>query len=165
MQNNLKEEMLILKSQFSKYYNTKYAPVPIEEFLVYDHSIFPVSTSSAFFKTASQISATQPLSGGSASRAIRPSDYAELKNPVTNAVVSLAVETAKAGYGALVFCSGRQGCQSTASLVAETMQSTNIVDPEVLDRRKDVVSELRSLAVGLDETLGKTVLRGVAFHR
>ena len=95
---------------------------------------------------------------------IQPSDHNELKNPVSNAVVSLAIETAKVGYGALIFCSGRQGCQSTAALVSEAMLGGLDVEDKVLDRRKNVISELRSLPVGLDETLGKTMIRGVAFH-
>lgn len=148
----------------AKYYNTKYVPVPVEEYLVYDHSIYPVSTSSAFFKTTSQLNSTQPLSAVSSIRVIHTSEHNELRNPVTNAVVSLAIETAKAGYGALIFCSGRQGCQSTASLVSEAMPALSDVDEKLLDRREDVISELRSLPVGLDDTLDKTVMRGVAFH-
>ena len=148
----------------AKYYNTKYVPVPVEEYLVYDHSIYPVSTSSAFYKTTSQLNSTQPLSAVSPIRVIQTSEHNELKNPVTNAVVSLAIETANAGYGALIFCSGRQGCQSTALLVSEAMPVLSDVDEKMLDRRKDVVSELRSLSVGLDDTLDKTVMKGVAFH-
>ena len=139
-------------------------PVPIEEYLVYDRFIYPVSTSSAFLKTASQLNSTQPLSRISPTRVIQPSDHNELKHPVSNAVVSLAIETAKVGYGALIFCSSRQGCQSTAALVSEAMLGGLDVEDKVLDRRKDVISELRSLPVGLDETLGKTMIRGVAFH-
>ena len=82
-----------------------------------------------------------------------------------NAVVSLAVETAAAGYGALIFCGGRQGCQSMAALISEAMPCGSAVDDGMLDKRKDVIGELRSLPVGLDETLAKTIIRGVAFHR
>ncbi len=148
----------------ARYYNTKYVPVPIEEYLVYDCSIYPVSTSSAFFKTTSQLSSTQPLSIVSPARIIQTSEHNALRNPLTNAVVSLAIETAEAGHGALIFCSGRQGCQSTASLISEAMLVPSDVDEKMLDRRKDVISQLRSLPVGLDETLDKTVMRGVAFH-
>ena len=148
----------------AKYFNTKYVPVPVEEYLVYDRSIYPVSTSSAFFKTTSQLNSIQPLSDVSPTRVIQPSEHNELRNPLTNAVVSLAIETAKASYGALIFCSGRQGCQSTALLVSEAMPCLSDVDVKLLDRRKDVISELRSLPVGLDDTLDKTVVKGVAFH-
>jgi replicative superfamily II helicase len=84
---------------------------------------------------------------------------------MTNAVVALAIETVKAGYGALIFCSGRQGCQSMASLVGQAMPTLPGTEDEVLDKREDVIGDLRSLAVGLDETLGITVMQGVAFHR
>ena len=139
-------------------------PVPIEEYLVYDCSIYPVSTSSAFLKTASQLKSAQPLSSVCPTRVIQTSEHNELKNPVSNAVVALAIETANAGYGALIFCSGRQGCQSIAILVSEAMPGGLAVDNNVLDRRKDAINELRSLPAGLDETLGKTIIRGVAFH-
>ena len=138
--------------------------MPIEEYLVYDGSVYPVSTSSAFLKTTSQLHSPQALSSISPSRIIQPSNYNELKLPVSNAVVSLAIETAKAGYGALIFCSGRQGCQSTALLVSEAMPGGLDVAHKIIDSRNDVISELRSLPVGLDETLGKTIIRGVAFH-
>lgn len=52
----------------------------------------------------------------------------------------------------------------TAALVSEAMLGGLDVDDKVLDRRKDVISELRNLPVGLDETLGKTMIRGVTFH-
>ena len=148
----------------AKYFNTKYVPVPVEEYLVYDRSIYPVSTSSAFFKTTSQLNSIQPLSNVSPTRVIQISEHSELRNPLTNAVISLAIETAKASYGALIFCSGRQGCQSTALLVSEAMPALFDVDMKLLDRRRDVISELRSLPVGLDDTLDKTVMKGVAFH-
>ncbi|KAL2041439.1 hypothetical protein N7G274_005821 [Stereocaulon virgatum] len=148
----------------AKYYSTKYVPVPIEEYLVYDCSIYPVSKSSAFLKSASQLKSVQPLSSICPTRVIQTSEHNELKNPVSNAVVALAIETANAGYGALIFCSGRQGCQSIASLVSEAMPGDLAVDNNVLDRRKDAINELRSLPAGLDEVLGKTFIRGVAFH-
>lgn len=141
-------------------------PVPIEEYLVYDNAIYPVSTSSAFFKTASQLNfiSTQPLSVVAPVKVILPSKHNSLKNPMCNAVVALAVETAKAGYGALIFCSARQTCQSTALLVSGAMPAGSDVDLELLDRRTDVMNDLRSLPAGLDEILAKTVIRGVAFH-
>ena len=149
----------------AKYYSTKYVPVPIEEYLVHDGSIYPISTTSTFFKTAGQLGSSQPLSKISPTRIISPSKDQCLKNAVYNAVVSLALETATAGYGALIFCGGRQGCQSMAALISEAMPGSSVVDHNLLDKRKDVISELRSLSVGLDEVLGKTIMRGVAFHR
>ena len=88
----------------------------------------------------------------------------ELKSSLLNAVVSLADETATAGFGALVFCSGRQSCQNMAALISEAISVESFTD-DMLDRRKDVLTELRSLPVGLDATLSKTIIRGVAFHR
>ena len=35
---------------------------------------------------------------------------------------------------------------------------------EMTDRRVDVINELRSLPVGLDEVLEKTIIRGVGYH-
>ena len=84
---------------------------------------------------------------------------------MSNAVVSLTLETVKAGYGVLIFGSGRQGCQSTAQLISEAMPNPSDNEETILDKRRDVISDLRSLAVGLDATLGFTVMRGVAFHR
>ncbi len=144
--------------------------MPIEEYLVYDDSIYRVSTSSAFFKTASQLTLTQASSpqispATAPIRVIRSSEFKELKNPLSNAVVALAIETVRDGYGVLIFCGHRQGCQSTALLVSEAMPGKECNIDEVLDRRKDVLSDLRSLAVGLDEILGKTIIKGVAFHR
>ena len=131
---------------------------------MYDHLIYPISTSSAFFKTASQLTSTQPLSGLSATRLISKSKYKELHSAILNAVVALAVETATAGYGALVFCSGRQSCQNIAVLISKAMPSETL-HRDTVDKRGDILNELRSLSVGLDETMAKTILRGVAFHR
>lgn len=146
----------------AKYYNTSYVPVPIEESLVYDRSIYLTSTSSAFCKAASQLNAAQHSLGILPVRQVQKSEHSQLKNATLDAVVALAIETATAGFGALVFCGGRHGCQATAALIADTMPPE--VDRIVIDRREDVISELRSLAVGLDDTLEKTIICGVAFH-
>ena len=82
---------------------------------------------------------------------------------MVNAVVALACETVKAGYGALVFCGSRRISEVTASIISRAIPPA--VDEEVLDRRRDVLSSLRSLAVGIDEVLEKTIPLGVAFHR
>ena len=139
--------------------------MPLKEYLVYDHSIHQVSTSSAFLKTASQLTSTQSLPASQPIRMIQASEYKKLKNPLSNAVVSLAIETVKAGYGVLIFCGGRQACQSTALLISEAMASGMDVAEKILDRRKDILSDLRSLSVGLDEVLSNTIIKGVAFHR
>ena len=84
---------------------------------------------------------------------------------MTNAVISLALETVEAGYAALVFCSGRQGCQATALMRSEAMPCREGLADDIVHRRKEVLSNLRSLSVGLDDTLEKTIIHGVAFHR
>lgn len=93
---------------------------------------------------------------------IQPSTHTELRNPTTNAVVALAVETAGQGFGALIFCGGRQACQTTALLVSQAMPDCSC---DTSEKRQDVIDDLRSLPVGLDEVLEKTIPRGVAFHR
>ncbi|MCJ1463646.1 hypothetical protein MMC07_002254 [Pseudocyphellaria aurata] len=164
MSATLSNTQLLAKWLDANYYISQYKPVPIEEYLAYDHSIYRVSTSSSFFKTASQITSTHSVTAVNPMRMIRPSKYKELKDPLSNAVVSLAIETVSAGYGVLIFCGGRQACQSTALLVHEAMPGRKEITKNILDRRKDALSDLRSLSVGLDEILGKTILKGVAFH-
>lgn len=80
-------------------------------------------------------------------------------------MVALAIETADAGYGALVFCGSRQGCQIHAAIISEAMPMLPDVDPEELGKRLDLVADLRSLPTGLDPVLEKTLPRGVGFHR
>lgn len=128
-------------------------------------TLYPASTSSAYFKTASQLSATQAKCSVYPIRAIQPSEDTELKKPMTNAVISLAIETVEAGYAALVFSSARQGCQATALMLSEAMPSPEGSKGDIVDRRKEVLSDLRSPSVGLDDTLEKTIIDGVAFHR
>lgn len=160
-----KNTQLLAKWLDAKYFISQHVPVPIEEYLAYDHSIYRVSTSSSFLKSASQIPSTQSLPTVNPIRMIRPSEYKELKDPLSNSVVSLAIETAKAGYGVLVFCGSRQACQSTALLVHEAMPGRTAFTKDILDRRNDLLCDLRALPVGLDEVLEKTIIKGVAFHR
>jgi replicative superfamily II helicase len=79
--------------------------------------------------------------------------------------VSLANETARAGYGALVFCSSRAGCERDAILISQVLPRGEEVDAGTMDRRRDLLSDLRSTSTGLDPVLEKTVPVGVAFHR
>ena len=133
----------------------------MEEFLVYDRSIYATASSSAFFKTASQLN-SQSLSHTSPVRLVQTSEHSEFKNPILDAVAALAIETAVANCGALIFCGGRQACQNTALLISEAMSVD--CDESICDRRQDTLAQLRSLSVGLDDTLERTVARGVAFH-
>lgn len=82
-----------------------------------------------------------------------------------NAMVSLAIETATAGFGALVFCGSRLSCQMNAQLISEAMPSLSTLDAELLERRLDLLAELGSLPCGLDPVFKKTIIKGVAFHR
>ena len=80
-------------------------------------------------------------------------------------MVALALETAAAGYGALIFCGSRHACQFNALLISEAMPDAGQVDPRVLDKRMDLLANLQSLPCGLDPVYQKTIIRGVAFHR
>ena len=148
----------------AKYYESKYRPIPVQEFLVCDNSAYSISTSGGLFRATSQLTSTQLTSTVPPQRTIEPSEYIELQRPVLNSVVALAVETFRAGYGALVFCSSRAGCQATASLICEAMPTRQEVDQNTLSRRIEVLTSLRSIGA-LDEVLSKTIVQGVAFHR
>ncbi|MCJ1438761.1 hypothetical protein MMC27_008151 [Xylographa pallens] len=148
----------------AKFFQSAYKPVPIEEFLVYDNNIYSVSTSSAFLKTASKLQATQKEAVPTPHRAIQLSEHIELKRPVPNAIVALTMETVKAGYAVLVFCGSRGACQTTADLISEAMPQAQVCNEDCLESRKELLSSLRSLSVGLDEVLERTIIRGVAFH-
>ena len=161
----------------AKHYISKYKPIPIEEYWTIGDSIYPASTSRDFIDLATQINDT--ASGGvlldetikkfkshvASRRWIRKSEVKDLRNPVTNVVVSLAIETARSGYGALIFCSNRKGCETLALLISRAMPRSDDVAGEIMEQRRDVLSELRSLPIGIEDTLGKTVMKGVAFHR
>ncbi|KAL9014136.1 MAG: hypothetical protein Q9173_001192, partial [Seirophora scorigena] len=162
MSATLPNTQLLAKWLDAKFYISKYKPVPIREYLVLGNSVHSITTSSAFFRAASQTSGLTPSQPTAPSMTIQPSTHNELRNPTTNAVVALAVETASQGHGALVFCGGRQACQTTALLVSQAMSDCN---HGILENRQDVIDNLRSLPVGLDELLEKTIPRGVAFHR
>lgn len=82
-----------------------------------------------------------------------------------NAVAALANETAREGYGALVFCSSRTGCEMNAALISQVLPRPEEIDPLVMDKRRDVLHNLRSTITGLDHLLEKTIPVGVAFHR
>jgi replicative superfamily II helicase len=152
----------------AKFYMPRYRPVPVEEHLVFDSAVYDASTSSRFYKTATQLNAqTQRASQikPEPSRLIPKSESKELSNPFVNAVVSLTNETVRAGYGALVFCSSCLGCEKDAVLISQVLPRHEEVDSATIDRRRDLLNDLRSLSTGLDRILENTVLTGVAFHR
>ncbi|KAL8666691.1 MAG: hypothetical protein Q9202_001229 [Teloschistes flavicans] len=162
MSATLPNTQLLAKWLDAKYYESKYKPVPIKEFLVYDNSIYPLSTPSAVFRAASQCHGPWPSQLMIPSGTIEASTYKELHSPSKNSVVALAVDAASRGYGALVFCSSRDTCQTNAHLISRAMPE---YDSKTLAARQDIIHDLSILAVGLDESLGITIPKGVAFHR
>jgi replicative superfamily II helicase len=79
--------------------------------------------------------------------------------------VALANETARSGFGALVFCSSRLGCERDAILISQVLPKVEEIEPWVMEKRINLLNDLRSSATGLDSSLEKTVPFGVAFHR
>lgn len=148
-------------------YETRYRPVPIEEFLVYDGGIYPAGSTSSLIKTATQLSDRIPSTQGRPRpvRRIESSIQKELRDPVLNAVVTLSHETAISGFGALVFAGSRDTCESDARWISRTMPEPHELSPALLDRRMGLLGELRSLNTGVDPVLEETVMYGVAFHR
>ncbi|KAK3988063.1 P-loop containing nucleoside triphosphate hydrolase protein [Cladorrhinum sp. PSN332] len=149
-------------------YETHYRPIPIEEHLVYEGNIYAAGTTASLLKTVTTLdsrtqaqptqSVLEPL------RVIRPSDHNEFKDAVLNAVVALANETARAGYGVLVFSSSRAGAESDAILISRVLPTLAEAPPAIQEKRLNLLNDLRSLATGLDINLEKTIPSGVAFH-
>lgn len=98
-------------------------------------------------------------------RRIDASAHKEFKDPVLNAVVSLAHETASMGYGVLVFAGSRGLCESDARWISRVMPQPNTLATEIFDKRISLLGDLRSLSTGIDPVLEESVLYGVAFHR
>ncbi|OAT13929.1 DNA polymerase theta subunit [Blastomyces gilchristii SLH14081] len=149
----------------ANYYISKYRPIPIREHLVYNNEIYPATSSKEFFRTATQLNKPDPSQRNSlACRIIDRSTYKELATSTANAMVSLALETALSGYGALVFCGSRQACQSNAILISQAMPDETMLDKDLSERRMDLIAGLQSLPCGIDPVFQKTVIKGVAFH-
>jgi replicative superfamily II helicase len=149
-------------------YETKYRPIPVDEHLVYEGQVYPAATTSELLNTASKLSAAEsgPRSAAATPvRQIQPSKHRELRDSVLNAVVALANETARQGYGVLVFASSRWACESDAKIIARVMPQAHEVEAETANRRINLLAELRSLSTGLDPVLEQTIPAGVAFHR
>lgn len=56
-------------------------------------------------------------------------------------------------------------CESDARLISRVMPQPHEIDPHLLDKRMDLLHDLRNLSTGIDAVLEETVLLGVAFHR
>ncbi|KAK3394700.1 P-loop containing nucleoside triphosphate hydrolase protein [Podospora didyma] len=143
-------------------YETHYRPIPIEEHLVYDGKIYPAGTTASLVKVA----ATAQRGGGRTTlsstqvqplKEISPSAHKEFRDPVVNAVVALANETVRAGYGVLVFSSSRAGCETDALLISQVLPSFSEAEPDVQERRSDLLGDLRSSSTGLDAKLEQTI--------
>lgn len=148
-------------------YKTFYRPVPVEEHLVHEGNIYEAASTRSILKTASQLRQTSSKSlelDNHPVRIIQASQHKEFHDPVLNAVVALANETVRSGYGVLIFCSSRQGCESDARLISRVMPQVDELDAYSLERRTDLLGELRSLSTGLDPVLAETIPAGVAFH-
>ena len=142
--------------------------MPVEEHLVFDNAVYPAASSSRFYKTATQLN-TQSQNPSQMkpepARLITQSPSKEFNNPLINAVVALSNETVRAGYGALVFCSSRVGCEKDAILISQVLPSAGEVDSLIAEKRRDLLNDLRGTTTGLDPILEKTIPVGVAFHR
>ncbi|KAI0432995.1 P-loop containing nucleoside triphosphate hydrolase protein [Xylaria sp. FL1042] len=148
-------------------YRTFYRPIPVEEHLVHEGKIYPASNTRRMLKTASQLQQTSSSAfelHSQSVRTIQASPHKELQDPVLNAVVALANETVRSGYGVLIFCSSRQGCESDARIISRILPQANEVDPTILEKRSDLLGDLHSLPMGLDPNLAETIPAGVAFH-
>ncbi|CAK7214794.1 hypothetical protein SBRCBS47491_002271 [Sporothrix bragantina] len=154
-------------------YQTRYRPVPIEEHIVYDGCIYSVETTvnpqisggGGSFSASQEIKDIQlPLAAPL--RRIQAGTHNLLLDPVTNAVVALANETARLGYGALIFSSSRAAAESDALLISRVLPATfEELGPVVWEARLDLLGELQALvSSGLDTHLSQTVLAGVGFH-
>ncbi|KAF3399553.1 DNA polymerase theta [Talaromyces pinophilus] len=148
----------------ASFHASTHRPVPIEEYLVYENSIYPAISSKEFFQTATKLQSGSVQDTVPPCRKIDPSPYKPMSLPTANAMVSLGIETATAGFGALVFCGSRLACQMNAQLISEAMPSPSTLDPDLLERRLDLLAELGSLPCGLDPVFQKTIIKGVAFH-
>jgi replicative superfamily II helicase len=151
-------------------YETFYRPIPIEEHLVYDGKIYPASSTTGLFKPATQLhaephlDAPPTLCSAQPVRLIDASVHKELQDAVRNAVVALAAETVGAGYGVLVFCSSRGGCEADALLISRALPGADLLDQTTLEKRLNLLADFQSLSTGLDQTLENTIPKGVVFH-
>ena len=155
---------LLAKWLDAKFYISNYRPIPIEEHIVYNGQIYSTDDARGFLSPASQgqstVSTQQPIQS---LRSVVKSLHRELENPVTNAVVALAIETMLAGYGALIFCSSRSKVQNMAQLISQTV-ATDSISPTVLAERQNVLAALQAAADGFEDTFNATILCGVGFH-
>ncbi|KAM0819610.1 putative P-loop containing nucleoside triphosphate hydrolase protein [Seiridium cardinale] len=133
-------------------YQTVYRPVPLDEHLVYESSIYAVASTSSMSKAATQLNSgsTPTKAQSSPVRTVQPSAHRELQDPVLNSVIALTNETARLGFGVLIFCSSRPGCESDARIVSRVLPNAEDIDDATAEKRADLLGDLRSLPSGLD---------------
>lgn len=147
-------------------YETRYRPIPIEEHVVCNGSIYEVKEAHTLLDTTAQLNKRGACEQkAKACRKVLPSTLKELTDPVLNAVVSLTHETAMNGYGVLVFAGSRGMCETDARIISRVMPQLDELDETIRAKRLEILDELRSLSTGLDHVLEETILFGVAFHR
>ncbi|KAF8535721.1 P-loop containing nucleoside triphosphate hydrolase protein [Trichophaea hybrida] len=122
-------------------YECTYRPIPLSEHIVYDSAVY---THSHNLETT-----------------IPPSETKELKDPITNAIITLALEAADQNFGVLVFCESRRRCEDLSLLLRIFMVAAS---DELQPKRFNVLGDLATTATGIDPVLAKTVPAGVAFH-
>jgi DNA polymerase theta len=125
----------------AKVYECTYRPVPLSEHIVYDSAVY---THSHTLETT-----------------IPPSNIKELKDPITNALITLAREAADQNHGVLIFCESRRRCEDLSLLLRTFMVTAS---DELQSKRINVLGNLATTATGLDPVLAKTLPAGVAFH-
>ncbi|OAP59495.1 hypothetical protein AYL99_06793 [Fonsecaea erecta] len=165
MSGTLPNPQLLAQWLNAKYYIANHRPIPIEEHLVYENAIYSTANAKEFFRTASQLAAGDalPTPRPRPQRAIAKSKHPELGNSTPNAVIALAVETALAGQGALIFCGSRMSVENTALLVSSALP-TDHLDGDALDRRQDLLASLCALPGGFEPSFSKVIPCGVGFH-
>jgi hypothetical protein len=134
---------------------------------VYESNVYAASSTSSLLKAARHLKSTSTSLQVTCSpvKTIHHSQHRELQDSVLNAVVALTYETVRSGYGVLVFCSSRSGCESDARIISRVLPDAEELGDETVRKRADLLLDLKSLPSGLDPVLAETVPYGVAFHR
>ncbi|KFA51493.1 hypothetical protein S40293_06776 [Stachybotrys chartarum IBT 40293] len=133
-------------------YETCYKPVPIEEHLVCENKIYHTGRSQWLKNGSTPFS----LKGAMPARCVETSAHREFSDPVLNAVVALAHETACRGFGVLVFAGSRGQCESDARWISRVMPGADELDASLLDKRLELLADLRNLSTGIDPVLEET---------
>jgi replicative superfamily II helicase len=121
----------------AKYYISNYRPVLVEEHLVYENAVYAVCTSRRFFKTALDVDFQDLIRRAGKATTFQKNSTITASGAKQSSIefsVALVNEIAKAGYGALIFCSSRAGCESDAILISQVMPESRKLPDEVLER-------------------------------